>query len=241
MSCHKLSVPTLALLACPLLAQSATAALVNPTVLNPGATISPLQNGGSGTDFTIVSGFPVIYSFDFRAQGGPTGTLFENIVQYPNTVAGLHPYGSGLMFDFRFSLTSGDVTKFGAVGYAGYDASVKQCDFVGCLHVTSGAVGAASASRTADGNEIDFSFSHLSASGAPGTSNHTGNFQIFTNATSWVDPPGRFYDVNGMFTIDMAGPVSAVPEPSTWMMMILGFCGLGYVSHRRRNSLIFGV
>lgn len=32
------------------------------------------------------------------------------------------------------------------------------------------------------------------------------------------------------------GPVSAVPEPSTWAMMILGFAGLGFTAYRRRNS-----
>lgn len=30
--------------------------------------------------------------------------------------------------------------------------------------------------------------------------------------------------------------VGAVPEPSTWAMMILGFCGLGFLARRRRNS-----
>ena len=29
---------------------------------------------------------------------------------------------------------------------------------------------------------------------------------------------------------------AAVPEPSTWAMMILGFCGLGFLAHRRRNQ-----
>jgi hypothetical protein len=30
--------------------------------------------------------------------------------------------------------------------------------------------------------------------------------------------------------------VSAVPEASTWAMMVLGFCGLGFLAHRRRNQ-----
>jgi hypothetical protein len=30
--------------------------------------------------------------------------------------------------------------------------------------------------------------------------------------------------------------VSAVPEPSTWAMMILGFCGLGFMAYRRKQS-----
>jgi hypothetical protein len=31
-------------------------------------------------------------------------------------------------------------------------------------------------------------------------------------------------------------PLSAVPEPSTWAMMILGFVGLGFMACRRKNS-----
>jgi hypothetical protein len=30
---------------------------------------------------------------------------------------------------------------------------------------------------------------------------------------------------------------AAVPEPSTWAMMLLGFLGLGFLAHRRRNQL----
>jgi hypothetical protein len=29
---------------------------------------------------------------------------------------------------------------------------------------------------------------------------------------------------------------SAVPEPSTWAMMILGFCGVGFMAYRRKNG-----
>jgi hypothetical protein len=36
------------------------------------------------------------------------------------------------------------------------------------------------------------------------------------------------------------GTVSAVPEPSTWAMMILGFCGVGFLAYRRRDQLAVG-
>jgi outer membrane lipase/esterase len=31
--------------------------------------------------------------------------------------------------------------------------------------------------------------------------------------------------------------VSAVPEPSTWAMMILGFAGIGFMAYRRKNAM----
>jgi PEP-CTERM motif len=34
----------------------------------------------------------------------------------------------------------------------------------------------------------------------------------------------------------ITGPVSAVPEPSTWAMMILGFAGIGAMTYRRRKQ-----
>jgi PEP-CTERM motif len=41
---------------------------------------------------------------------------------------------------------------------------------------------------------------------------------------------------NGTITVGAATPVSAVPEPSTWAMMILGFCGLGFMAYRRKQN-----
>jgi hypothetical protein len=38
-------------------------------------------------------------------------------------------------------------------------------------------------------------------------------------------------------SFQVLGVTSAVPEPSTWAMMILGFFGLGYMGYRRRSSV----
>ena len=40
------------------------------------------------------------------------------------------------------------------------------------------------------------------------------------------------------FTV-IAMQVGAVPEPSTWAMMILGFAGVGYLTYRRRKTAAF--
>jgi hypothetical protein len=37
------------------------------------------------------------------------------------------------------------------------------------------------------------------------------------------------------------GLTSAVPEPATWAMMILGFAGVGYMNYRRRKQAAFAV
>ncbi|MBR0995603.1 PEP-CTERM sorting domain-containing protein [Bradyrhizobium japonicum] len=39
-------------------------------------------------------------------------------------------------------------------------------------------------------------------------------------------------------TIELTS-VSAVPEPGTWAMMLLGFSGVGFVAYRRRSSTAF--
>ena len=35
---------------------------------------------------------------------------------------------------------------------------------------------------------------------------------------------------------DQGGSVGAVPEPSTWAMMILGFAGVGFMAYRRKSK-----
>jgi hypothetical protein len=43
-------------------------------------------------------------------------------------------------------------------------------------------------------------------------------------------------DGNGRFSTTTFDTVAAVPEPSTWGMMILGFAGIGFMTYRRRSS-----
>jgi len=53
-----------------------------------------------------------------------------------------------------------------------------------------------------------------------------------------------FIDVPDGYTFDTvsghnysSSNVGAVPEPSTWAMMILGFAGIGFMAYRRKNKL----
>jgi hypothetical protein len=62
------------------------------------------------------------------------------------------------------------------------------------------------------------------------------------NATgsAWVDP---FFSAPSGYTIITSDGIgnlplfsSAVPEPSTWAMMILGFAGIGFMAYRRKSK-----
>jgi hypothetical protein len=52
-----------------------------------------------------------------------------------------------------------------------------------------------------------------------------------------VTPPGDAANlgVNDLSGLFQPGAITAaVPEPSTWAMMLLGFAGLGFVAYRRK-------
>jgi PEP-CTERM motif len=62
-----------------------------------------------------------------------------------------------------------------------------------------------------------------------------------TNGSNLVNPldpnSAKIFEPVGLteVTITLAG---AVPEPSTWAMMILGFAGVGFMAYRRRKSAL---
>ena len=67
--------------------------------------------------------------------------------------------------------------------------------------------------------------------------NGTGTFTlacIGCTASSTLSGVSISFGTNG-FSVPV-DPVVAVPEPSTWAMMILGFFGVGFMAYRRRNQ-----
>jgi hypothetical protein len=203
-----------------------------PAPLAPNSSIPAVPNGPSFNGVGFSNPLPATgFSFDFSAQNGPTGTLVERIYQFSVTDPA-HPYGNGYVFDFILSLTGGDINQFGVEGYSGYQTSVGQCAFSTCINISSSNLATATAaSRSADGNDINFYFNDLVAG------QQSGDLKIFTDATSYLDPPAFFFSANGdAFTLDIIGPAPAVPELSTWAMMILGFAGVGFMAYRRQSK-----
>ncbi|MBR0691430.1 PEP-CTERM sorting domain-containing protein [Bradyrhizobium manausense] len=57
---------------------------------------------------------------------------------------------------------------------------------------------------------------------------YVGFEDLSLHQTCWTD--NNYTDEQFVFTI------TAVPEPSTWAMMILGFAGVSFLTYRRRSS-----
>lgn len=83
---------------------------------------------------------------------------------------------------------------------------------------------------------------------AGGANCGAGDFEILT---SIVMPgyPGTFggsrseiWNTYGIVSdagiLQLAAPVSAVPEPSTWAMMLIGFAGIGFLAYRRQKFVV---
>ena len=54
-----------------------------------------------------------------------------------------------------------------------------------------------------------------------------------------TNPPGSgtsFETIGGNLAYQLVGNISAVPEPSTWAMMLLGFAGVGVMAYRRKSK-----
>jgi PEP-CTERM motif len=199
--------------------------LTNPLVLAPGTTVSPVPNGFSfGPTDSTTPVFTTTEDFDFA--DGPSGILFEYVYRF-ETPSPAHPYAPGLFFLYNIELSSGDVIKFTVPNYSGLEVSVRQCGILSCIDQGANGALMTSASRSSDGDSVSFSFGK-NLSGTAGSS----NLQLFTNASGFVDPFGILQDSAGaMFSIPVITP-AAVPEPSTWALLALGFAGLGFAGLR---------
>jgi hypothetical protein len=89
-------------------------------------------------------------------------------------------------------------------------------------------------SVSVDGNKL-FDFDDSTNQNAVFTGN-LANFFIDDNFTHQTEASAGRVDFIKISNTDTIDNVSAVPEPSTWAMMILGFAGVGFMAYRRRNK-----
>ena len=58
-------------------------------------------------------------------------------------------------------------------------------------------------------------------------------FETLDSANNFIDRT----QINAQI-LSVTETIGSVPEPSTWAMMILGFCGIGFMAYRRKNGAL---
>ena len=74
--------------------------------------------------------------------------------------------------------------------------------------------------------------------GSTGKITNTGGYLTFVSAWTPQNIPVAFSAVSAVVTSNVPGlPVPAVPEPATWMMMIIGLGGVGAAMRRQQKKV----
>jgi hypothetical protein len=190
-----------------------------------GATPNPTTGSATGNAGSV----GITYSGELEALVGnypswtPTSTFAGGSVNGPSPSGGIIQLfgGNGDVTDtitFSHAVTN-PVFAIWSLGQGGVDASFsfdRTPVFI-----------AGGESAEYHGTSINVSGNVVSGQEANGTVMLLGTF----NTISWINP--TFENWYG-FTV---GVQSAVPEPSTWAMMLLGFAGIGLMTYRRRKSM----
>ena len=154
-------------------------------------------------------------SFSLGSLGAPSLSLFGN------------SFGSVQHFSdcYNFKLT-----KAGNVGGLTFelDASFRRDIDLSSISLLGGSL----SSTLIDLSPFAFGFSNLLA----------GDYQLIISGDVTGQNGGLFGGglvgyVGALSTTAAAIVAPAVPEPSTWAMMILGFAGIGFMAYRRKNQI----
>jgi hypothetical protein len=172
-------------------------------------TLAPwVASGGIGAGLTsaAIVGFNTTF-------GSASGTLSQSF-----TLA------SGGMFDYAFK--------------AGRSESFCGCDDVALtFSVTIDGIELSSALPAFDGagsrSVLALNLnSNYSGTVALGASTHEFAFHFSRGGSGFGRSP--YFGIDGVSLVQQQ--VSAVPEPSTWAMMLLGFAGVGFIAYRRKSK-----
>jgi PEP-CTERM motif len=112
----------------------------------------------------------------------------------------------------RFGLYWGSIDAYNTISFLSNGQTVASFD--------GGATGIAHAPNGANGNQ---------------TSGDTNRYVTFLFTAGQSFDTVRFESTSRAFEIDDV--TAAVPEPSTWAMMVLGFMGVGFMAYRRKGAL----
>jgi hypothetical protein len=152
----------------------------------------------------------VLYTFDNFSGGASSGSLLLNL---PDLTAASNLTGSLAPYLVDLSFTEN-----------GQTFSITPSNLASGSSISTGAAGSGGAG-------VIFSLTSEQNFSAP-----TLTLEIFTNGWQVHDGLDGATLASGGFSIE-APVVSAVPELSTWAMIILGFAGVGLLAYRRNDGM----
>ena len=206
------------------------------------AAVIPFNPDGSAT---ISSGTTVGDSFTVNFDGSESGSVIPGLTSSLTlTFAGVS--GNSYLFNYLLNNTSSAPTTSSAVTAFGFNIDPNAL-LTGSS--VNGAFNVVSSGQVSQGYNLEMCFKdgqNGNCAGSPGNQGvnmgTSGSGQI---AIGFSSLPGqitlsdylvRYQAVNGSGSA-VGSPVPAVPEPSTWGLMLLGFGAIG-VSMRRKRKLV---
>jgi hypothetical protein len=217
------------------------------TATYPGLVGPPLnlpQNGTNPVSFNYSSGFfsnlsAVNAAFptgNYNITATGTGGSTTAVVPYTTSTGPGNLFTSAVPYLTNYtSLNGSDPTKPIALSYEPFTPAPGSTEGITFLTVTNAATGA-----EVFGDEFQSplqSSSVIPANSLKGSTLYDIELD-FSDRVDGQNQNGNFtelgYDVRteGSFTTG----VGAVPEPSTWAMMLLGFAGVGFMAYRKKQN-----
>jgi hypothetical protein len=169
-----------------------------------------LSAGTTSATVTNVTGGLVGSAANFKA-GGPSGAIPLYVYSLTNISSILSPFG------LEYEITAGAGKAFDGVGY-GVSTDGASADFEFCSDAACDA-----------GHIIQF---------FPGVTGSHGVVGFGDIATLFVHYTGNASDGAQLDSITARFQLTAVPEPSTWAIMLLGFAGLCFAGVRRTKAAL---
>jgi hypothetical protein len=202
------------------------------TILPPG-DLGPPAGYGAGATFNTVAAQPY-------GTTTASGSFLDGGAAFSGTGVVMNNGGQGS--DGLYATPYGDTTNYMAVLGGGSE----QIDFTGLktsFGLYWGSVDTYNSLTFYDGSVAVATISGadvappLAANG--GQTDYASNGYILISALPQFDRVVAASSSNSFeFDNVAAGGMSAVPEPSTWAMLLLGFAGLGYAGLRRSKAPI---
>jgi PEP-CTERM motif len=217
-------------LASVVLAGTANAEIVDQSALTQGQSV---QNLGTFTATASTDGF-----FDRKTVGPTTGV---GISGGNSVVSGEIDNSESLTFTAATSqLLSSFTISFLYIAGQFQDNVNEAASIVldGTTVITLATSGDPSGTVASVSGLTGLSYQNIS----PGLMNDGGEWKVTLsdpfsfNSISFV--PANGGDNANLGDYAFVNFTTGVPEPSTWAMMVLGFCGLGFLAYRRKNGTL---